>query len=136
VAITPTIKRQLEELAAAEKRTESQIVQFAITAYLEKRKETKNDHRNTVRGVRAHRGPTVNQEPGWPCAVGPGCWSVELGVGLPYASRAAGSPGTLGRQDSLPCPLSHPKCANYYFWVMQPTLVCATPKAHPSEIAP
>jgi len=34
-AITPSMKRRLEELAAAEQRTESQIVRFAITAYLE-----------------------------------------------------------------------------------------------------
>jgi len=38
-AITPTMKRRLEELAAAEQRTESQIVRFAIAAYLEKREE-------------------------------------------------------------------------------------------------
>jgi len=35
-AITPSMKRRLEELAAAEKRAESQIVRFAIAAYLEK----------------------------------------------------------------------------------------------------
>jgi len=42
-AITPAMKRRLVELAAAEQRTESQVVRFAIKAYLDAHLEKKGD---------------------------------------------------------------------------------------------